>query len=114
MYALIGASAVLGGATRMTISLSLILLEATGNLYFLVSHQLQLLCCRLHYADESEVGVGMTPEVRPPIGFRPESNRSGLLTFSLSLQIPFMATLMLARWIGNFFNEVGLPVPLLS
>lgn len=54
VYALIGASAVLGGMTRMTISLSLILLEATGNLYFL---------------------------------------------------IPFMATLLSARWIGNMFSD---------
>lgn len=36
----------LGGMTRMTISLSIILLEATGNLYFLMPLMLTLMCAR--------------------------------------------------------------------
>lgn len=70
VYALIGASAVLGGMTRMTISLALILLEATGNLYLLIPLGLSLMLSRWVGNFLNEVYMRKWDPIKP---MRPDS-----------------------------------------
>ena len=45
-YAVIGASGFLGGATRMTISITVLIMETTGSLQLLVPIMLTVLCAK--------------------------------------------------------------------
>jgi len=66
-YSLIGAAAVLGGMARMTISLTVILLEATGNEQFVLPLMLSLFCARivgsLFNSDLYHIHIHMKPGV---------------------------------------------------
>ena len=83
-YALIGATAMLGGVTRMTISLTVILLETTNEIQ-----------C-------------VTPQVYDCVPTSPRSHRfSSSLLISLTPSrylLPIMLTLMVSKWVGDFFN----------
>jgi H+/Cl- antiporter ClcA len=45
-YALVGAAANLGGATRMTLSLTVIIIECTGDIMFGVPIMVALICAK--------------------------------------------------------------------
>lgn len=67
-YSLIGAAAVLGGMARMTISLTVILLEATGNEQFVLPLMITLFCARiigsLFNSDLYHIHIHLKPGVR--------------------------------------------------
>lgn len=76
VYALVGATSMLGGVTRMTISLAVILVETTGNLRFL----LPIMLVRLHWT-----ACGRA---------RPHLNAHSRLPQAL----------MVSKWVGDLFN----------
>jgi chloride channel 7 len=63
-YALVGAAAVLGGVSRMTISLTVILLEATGDMQYVLPLMLTLLAARYAGNVLSKGLYDMTIELR--------------------------------------------------